>query len=87
MHPITQALLAVTSADHGDTATAQAQIAAAQRLVRRTGRRDRQIVAIAALVVAWNRARAAGLAWEHTAEFPDDVALLASVADTSGNPT
>ena len=80
MHPITQALLALMAADDGDTAAARAHVATAQRHARRTARRDRQIVEIAALVVAGNRARAAGLALEHTAEFPDDADLLARVS-------
>jgi len=80
MHPITQALLAVMAADDGDTAAAQAHVAKAQRHARRAARRDRQVVEIAALVVAGNRARAAGLALEHTAEFPDDADLVARVA-------
>lgn len=81
MHTITQALLAVMAADHGDTPAAEAHVASAQRHARTTARRERQIVEIAALVVAGDRGRAAGLVLEHTAEFPDDVALLARVAD------
>jgi hypothetical protein len=79
MHPITQALQALDAADHGDTRAAEAHVASAQQHARRAARRDRQIVEIAALVVAGDRRRAAGLALEHTAEFPDDVELLARV--------
>lgn len=83
MHPIRNALLAMAAADDGDLAAAQAYVATAQRLARTTARRDRQIVEIAALVVAGARGRAAGLALEHTVEFPDDLALLARVAEPS----
>ena len=83
MHPITQALLAVMAADEGDTAVATAHITAAQRHARQAARRDRQIVEIAALVVAGDRARAAGLALEHTAQFPEDVDVLERVADST----
>jgi hypothetical protein len=55
----------------------------AQRHARSTARRDRQIIEIAVLVVAGDRARAAGLALEHAAGFPEDIALLAPVADTT----
>ena len=80
---IAQALLAVAAADDGDAPSAQAHLATAQRHARRTARRDRQIVEIAALVVAGDRARAAGLALEHAAEFPEDVEVLVHVADTA----
>jgi hypothetical protein len=83
MDPIARALLAVQTAQDGDTAAAHAHIATAQRHVRGTARRDRQLVEMAALVVAGSRARAAGLAWEHTAEFPADVAILGHIADAN----
>ena len=79
-HPIEQALLAVMAADGGDCATAQAHISCAQQDTRARARRERQIVEIAALAVAGDRTRAAGLALEHTAEFPGDAELLARVA-------
>jgi hypothetical protein len=85
MHPITEALLAVVAADEGDAAAAREHLASAQRHMRTTARRDRQIVEIAALVVAGHRERAAGLAMEHTAEFPDDADLLAR-ASTADRP-
>ena len=44
-----------------------------------TARRERQVVEIAALVVAGDQERAAGLALEHIVEFPDDAELLARV--------
>jgi hypothetical protein len=78
---IAQALLAVAAGDDGDAPAAQAHLAAAQRDARRTARRDRQIVEIAALVIAGRQVRAAGLALEHAAEFPEDVELLADVTD------
>lgn len=43
-------------------------------------RRERQVVQIASLALAGERARAAGLTLEHAAEFPDDAELLARVA-------
>jgi hypothetical protein len=46
---------------------------------RMTARRDRQIREIAGLVAAGDRQRAAGLAREHAAEFPDDAGRLAEV--------
>lgn len=79
MDAIAHALLAVVAADDGDRPAAQAHIANAQRRARSTARRDRQIVEIAALVVAGDRARAAGLTLEHTAVFSEDVDLLARV--------
>lgn len=48
----------------------------AQQHARATARRERQVAEITALVVAGARARAAGLALEHAAEFPDDTDLL-----------
>jgi hypothetical protein len=80
MNAIEHALLAVEAADSGDTTTALAQLSLAQRHARTTARRERQIVQIAALVVAGARERAAGLTLEHTAEFPDDAELLAPLA-------
>jgi hypothetical protein len=85
MHPITEALLAVLAAEEGDLAAGQAHLATAQRYVRTAARRDRQIVEIAALVVAGHRERAVGLAMEHTVEFPDDAGLLARVS-TANRP-
>ena len=82
MSAIEHALLAVMAADDRDAATAQVHISCAQREARTTARRDRQVVQIAALVVAGDRRRAAGLTLEHTAEFPDDAELLARVTDT-----
>ena len=76
MDPISQALQALAAADIGDTATAEAHVASARRQARRTARRDRQVVEIAALVVAGDRSRAGGRAREPTAEFPDDAGLL-----------
>ena len=85
---IEHALLAVMAAGVGDTTTAADHITRAQQQSRTTARRARQVVEIAALVVAGDRPRAAGLALEHTAEFADDADLLASLtqlpSDTSG---
>jgi len=79
---IEHALLAVLAARGGDSVTADRQIARAQQQTRATARRERQVVEIAALVVAGDRARAVGLALEHTVEFPDDAELLDRVAPT-----
>ena len=46
-------------------------------------RRERQVVLIAALSVAGDTGRAAGLVLEHAAEFPDDADLMAHVAGTA----
>lgn len=82
-HPaIEHALLGVTAARGGDDATAAGHISRAQQQTRATVRRERQVVEIAALVVAGDRERAAGLALEHTLEFPDDAELLAPIAPT-----
>ena len=80
---IEQALLAVMAANGGDTAAAQGHISRAQRHARATARRERQVVEIAALVVADDGERAAGLTLEHTAEFPDDADLLARISAKS----
>jgi len=80
MNAIEHVLLAVMAAGRGDTATALEQLSRAQRHARTTARRERQIVQIAALVIAKDAARAAGLTFEHTLEFPDDADLLAQVA-------
>ena len=79
MDPNTQALPALLAADAGHTADAQADAGSARRRSRRAARRHRQIAEIAALVVADNLARAAGLGLEHTAEFPEDADLVARV--------
>ena len=85
MNATEHALLAVMAADSGDTATAREQLSEAQRDARTTARRDRQIVQIAALVVAGQRERAAGLTHEHTVEFPGDAELLALVTAAARN--
>jgi hypothetical protein len=76
VNPIEHALLAVISANNGDTTTARDQISQAQRHARATARRERQIVQIAALVVGGAHERAAGLSLEHATQFPDDAELL-----------
>lgn len=83
MSAIEQALLAVIAARNGDSVTAHDCIARAQQQTRTTARRDRQLVEIAALVVADDHSRAAGLALQHTTEFPEDAELLAGVTHTS----
>jgi hypothetical protein len=79
MDPIAHARLALMAADDGDIPAAQAHLSDAQGRARATARRDRQVVEIAALVVAGRRERATGLALVHTSEFPADVDLLAPV--------
>ena len=76
---IEHALLAVMAARDGDPTAAVGHIARAQQQSRTTARRARQVVEIAALVVAGDQARAAGLALEHATEFPDDADLLVSL--------
>lgn len=71
-----EALLAITAMHDGDHASAQVHLAAAQRRARTLTRRDRQVVEIVALAVTGDRARAIGLALEHTAEFATDAAIL-----------
>jgi hypothetical protein len=81
MNAIEHALLALIAVEHDDGPAAQGHISRAQRLARANARRERQVVEIAALVVAGDGERAAGLALEHTAEFPGDAELLTRVAD------
>jgi hypothetical protein len=83
MNPTAQAVLAVAAAGGGDASTAQQLLAEARQGARSTGRRNRQVVQIASLVVAGHGTRAAGLALEHLAEFPADTELMASIAPTS----
>jgi len=80
---IEHALLAVIAAADDDGASAHAHISRAQQYARATARRERQIVEIAALVIAGDTERAAGLALEHTAQFPDDSELLSRISVTS----
>ena len=84
MSAVEHALLAVMAAEEGDRPTAQRYLTSAQQHTRITARRERQVVEIAALVVAGDRTRAAGLALEHRVEFPDDGELLARVAPAAG---
>ena len=83
MSAVEHALLAVMAAQDGDAVTANDHIARAQEHTHATARRERQVVEIAALIVAGDHQRAAGLALEHTSEFPDDAQLLARVAPTA----
>lgn len=80
MSAVEHALLAVCAADSGDTLAAHRHIARAQQQTRTTARRDRQLVEIAALAVTGRALRAAGLALEHTREFPSDTELLIRLA-------
>ena len=80
MSAIEHALLAVFAADSGDTVAARGHIAEAQQQTRTTARRERHLVEIAALAVTGQAVRAAGLALEHTQEFPSDAQLLTRLA-------
>lgn len=82
---IEHALLAVLAARAGDDGTAADLIDRARRQTRATARRERQVVEIAGLVVAGHNDRAAGLAVEHAAEFPEDAELLGRVCTSCGN--
>ena len=81
---ISCALLALAAMREGNDAEAHACIARAQRLGRTCPRRDRQIVEIAASVVAGKAERGAGLALVHVAEFPHDAGLLARMTGAGG---
>ena len=59
---IANAVLAVQALDAGDTAAALEHISIAQRQSRTTARRRRQVVEIAALIVAGDRRTRYGLA-------------------------
>jgi hypothetical protein len=81
MTAIEHALLALIAAASGDAATAHEHLDRAQRYARATARRERQIVQIAALVIAGQLERAEGLSREHAVEFPSDTELLAHVSE------
>jgi hypothetical protein len=81
---IEHALLAVIAAHEGDGDDAVDHITRAQQQTRATARRERQIVEIAAVVVAGEHERAVGLALEHAVEFPDDAELLDRLAHRVG---
>jgi hypothetical protein len=83
VNAIEHALLAVMAASGGDTIAAREHVSHAQRHARANARRDRQIVEIATLIIAGDRERAAGLALEHTAEFPADADLLGRISGGS----
>jgi hypothetical protein len=83
MNAIEHALLAVVAANDGDEIVARAHICRAQQHARANARRERQIVEIAALVVANNDQRAAGLGLEHAVEFPEDADLLTRMTEAT----
>jgi hypothetical protein len=87
MNAVAHALLAVLASSDGDGDAARAHISRAQQQARATARRDRQVVEIAALAVAGQHERAAGLSMVHTAEFPDDADLLARVTEPGQRPS
>jgi hypothetical protein len=80
MNAVEHALLAVLAANDDDPVAAQGHLCRAQRHARATARRERQVVEIAALVIANDGGRAAGLTLEHIAEFPDDADLVGRLA-------
>ena len=79
---IEHVLLAVSAAHDGDNIVATDHISRARQQTRTAARRERQVIEIAALVVAGDRSRAAGLALEHSTEFPEDANLLHRVTLT-----
>ena len=83
MSAIARALLAVMAAAAGDVPAARSHLVEAHRHARATARRERQIVDIATVAVAGDPVRAAGLAREHVATYPDDAELLARIAPPS----
>ena len=83
INAIEQALLAVMAAESGDEVAAHGHISRAQQYARATARRERQIVEIAALFIGGATGRAAGLALEHSAEFPEDAGLLRRISTKS----
>ncbi len=80
---IEHALLAVMAARGNNMVTATDHIRHAKLQTRATARRERQVVEIAALVVAGEQSRSAGLALEHCIEFPKDRELLARITSTN----
>lgn len=78
MTAITFAFLAVFATEIGDHRAATDHLQSAQRHSRKAARRERQLVEIAALIVAGDHERARGLSFEHTSEFPSDDELLTS---------
>ena len=84
MSAIEHALLAVMARRSGDCISAEDHLSRAVQQTRTTARRERQVVEIAALVVADDRIRAEGLALEHLVEFPSDSELLARLTRTEG---
>jgi hypothetical protein len=74
--PIAAALLAVAANGAGDTVTAQQLLRTAKQQSQSAVRRQRQVLEIARLVVDGATERAAGLALEHAAQFPEDAEML-----------
>jgi hypothetical protein len=86
MDPINEALLAVMAGNSGDTLQAEQYLASARTRTQRGARRQRQVVEIASLVIAGSHERAAGLSLVHTAEFPEDLDLLARITGDHSLP-
>jgi len=76
---VTFAVLAVCARKVGDNAAASEHLQAAQRHSRKAARRERQLVEIAALIVAGEHGRARDLSFEHASEFSSDDQLLTSL--------
>jgi hypothetical protein len=86
MNAVTFAVLAVVAREVGDHAAADDHLRSAQRHSRNAARRQRQLVEIAALIVAGEHQRARDLSFEHTSDFPADDELLTSLfRPLSGN--
>jgi hypothetical protein len=77
--PTDAAHRAVVSARRGDVTGAAEHLRRARALGRSRTRRDRQLLQIAALIVAGDMQRAAGLALEHVAAFPHDADVAAGL--------
>jgi hypothetical protein len=69
--------LAVRAAAAGDGHTASDHLLAARRQARTTTRRERQVIEIAAALIAGDGERATGLRYEHLHDFADDGSILA----------
>jgi hypothetical protein len=74
--PIDEVLLAVMADGCGDGATARRHLDVARTSARTAARRARQVVEIATLALSGGSERAAGLAFVHRAEFPEDAEVL-----------
>jgi hypothetical protein len=84
MTTIAEAVSALARDRRSDSVAAPDPSSPAGRVPRPTPRRDRQVIEIATLLAAGDRARATGLALEHVVEFPHDADLLTGLTQGSG---